>query len=115
MTLEGIRKRMLADEEMPDESFKSISGIIALEAHEDRLQLWEAVQSRDARIAQLEAELSGSKIDFLQRWMRTPNPMLGNAVPIEMMRQGLGTRVAMFIDAAYEASSAPETKGDANV
>jgi uncharacterized protein (DUF2384 family) len=82
----------------------------------DLLHLYKQEQ---ARIAQLEAHIKGlerdyqeSRVDFIQRWMRTPNPMLGNSVPIEMMRQGLGTRVAMFIDAAYEASSAPETKGE---
>jgi sugar phosphate isomerase/epimerase len=50
------------------------------------------------RCGRLEAALSNEHIDFLQRWVRTPNPMLGNAVPIEMMRAGRGDRVAAFID-----------------
>ena len=50
-----------------------------------------------------ETKLSG--VDFLQRWMRTPNPMLGDAVPIEMMRAGLGNHVALFIDSAFTAET----------
>lgn len=50
-------------------------------------------------------------IDFLQCWMRTPNPMLGNAVPIEMMRAGLGHRVAAFIDSAFAADLIPDETG----
>lgn len=59
------------------------------------------------RIRALEAAPSG--IDFLQTWMRTPNPQLGGAVPLDMLYQGYGRRLAQFIDSAYEANSAPET------
>lgn len=47
-------------------------------------------------------------IDFLQKWMRAPNPMLGDAVPIELMRAGLGHRVAAFIESAFEAETVAE-------
>lgn len=53
----------------------------------------------------LEAALSASKIEFLQQWMRAPNPMLGGAVPLDMMYQGMGRRVAQFIDSAYQSET----------
>lgn len=37
-----MRKRMLRDEDLSDEDFVRFSRVIALEAHEDRLKLWEA-------------------------------------------------------------------------
>jgi Protein of unknown function (DUF2384) len=52
-------------------------------------------------------ELSVIKIEFLQKWMRTANPQLGGAVPLDLMYQGMGRRVAQFIDSAWEASGGP--------
>lgn len=46
-------------------------------------------------------------IAFLQTWMRTPNPMLGDMKPLDLMQMGKGDRVALFIEAAHEAESPP--------
>lgn len=48
-------------------------------------------------------------VDFLQNWMRTPNPMLGDNRPIEMLRMGKGARLALFIEEAYESQSRDTT------
>lgn len=42
-------------------------------------------------------------IEFLHLWMRTPNPMLGNVSPLDMMDSGRGERLADFIRDAAEA------------
>lgn len=67
----------------------------------------------EARCREIEARTGP---DFLQMWMRAPNPMLGGAVPIEMMRKGMGARVAAFIDSALAAElandSGMETRAD---
>ena len=64
----------------------------------------DAIEALEARCR----EQSASNIDFLQRWMRTPNPMLGGAVPLDMMYQGMGRRVAQFIDSAFTAETSCE-------
>ena len=52
------------------------------------------------------ASLTG--VEFLQAWMRTPNPMLGDVAPLTMLKSGRGDRLAMFIEHAYEAEQPPE-------
>lgn len=52
-----------------------------------------------ARIAELEKR---DGIDFLFLWMTTPNPMLGNTKPIEIMKLGRGQKLAQFIEQAME-------------
>lgn len=42
-------------------------------------------------------------IEFLQLWMRAPNPMLGGMVPITLLKAGFGHRVAAFLDSALLA------------
>jgi Protein of unknown function (DUF2384) len=49
-------------------------------------------------IRELRDEVSNDHIEFLQKWMRTSNPMFGNSEPIEMLRAGLGHKVAKFLD-----------------
>lgn len=49
-----------------------------------------------------------SNVQFLQRWMRTPNPMLGNVAPLDMCRMGKGDKLAQFIEAAYELDRSPD-------
>ncbi len=51
-------------------------------------------------------------IDFLHKWMRTGNPMLGGIAPLEMLRQGRGTKLARFIEDAYEDMQPPQKEGD---
>lgn len=60
---DSMRGRMLADEELSEAEFKRLARRIALEAHEDRLKLWETaleryerLNARDARIAALETK-----------------------------------------------------------
>jgi hypothetical protein len=47
-------------------------------------------------------------IDFLQRWMRTPNPQFGGEIPLRLMLIGKGDKVAQYIQDAYELSKPPE-------
>lgn len=42
---DDMRKRMLADEELSEEEFEARAYRIALEAHEDRLKLWESLHT----------------------------------------------------------------------
>lgn len=76
---------------LPETDMTWICGIDGCKA--TRAGLSERIVSED--------ELSAIKIEFLQKWMRTPNPQLGGAVPLEMMYQGFGRRVAQFIDSAW--------------
>lgn len=46
------------------------------------------------------APLAG--VDFLQVWMRAPNPMLGNSTPLAMLKANRGHKLAQFIEDAYE-------------
>lgn len=46
-------------------------------------------------------------VEFLQAWMHTPNPMLGNITPLEMMKAGRGDNLARFIETAYELNQGP--------
>lgn len=48
-------------------------------------------------------------VEFLQMWMRTPNPMLGNIAPLALMKMGKGARLALYIESAFEAEQPPET------
>lgn len=41
-------------------------------------------------------------LEFLFTWMQTPNPMLGGEVPLRMMADGRGPRLALFIRQAIE-------------
>jgi predicted RNase H-like nuclease (RuvC/YqgF family) len=53
---DSMRGRMLADEELPEEEFERQAHRIALEAHEDRLKLWETALERfDTEVAILRA------------------------------------------------------------
>lgn len=45
-----MRQRMLADEERSDEDFERLARLISLEAHEDRLKLWEDVERLTAEL-----------------------------------------------------------------
>lgn len=47
-------------------------------------------------------------VEFLQSWMRTGNPMLGNISPLEMLQAGRGHKLAEFIEAAYELNTSPQ-------
>lgn len=51
-----MRARMLADEELSEEEFERQAHRIALEAHEDRLQLWETALERWERLQRLESQ-----------------------------------------------------------
>jgi prenyltransferase beta subunit len=53
-------------------------------------------------LAAFEQRRIDSNIDFLQAWMRTPNPMLGNMAPLTMLRAGFGHRLAAFIEGAAQ-------------
>jgi hypothetical protein len=46
--------------------------------------------------------LMGWDIYQADRWMKTENPLLGNAAPIEFIRRGRGHKVAAFIASAED-------------
>jgi hypothetical protein len=52
-------------------------------------------------------ECGHAGIDFLQKWMRTPNPQFGGAIPLQLMLIGQGHKVAQYIQDAYEFSKPP--------
>jgi hypothetical protein len=65
---------------------------------------------QERRAAETPAPLTG--VEFLQAWMRTPNPILGDVAPLTLLKSGLGNRLAVFIEQAYEADQSPEeTRG----
>lgn len=39
------------------------------------------------------------KVDL---WMSTPNPLLGNSVPLEMIRKGRGRKLIRFVETSIE-------------
>lgn len=47
-------------------------------------------------------QVTADRIDFLQRWMRTPSPLLGNVTPLDMMKLGRGEKLAQFIETQFE-------------
>lgn len=53
---ESMRGRMLADEDLSDEEFERQSHRIALEAHEDRLKLWETALERWEKLQRFQAD-----------------------------------------------------------
>jgi hypothetical protein len=56
----GMRARMLADEELSEEEFERQAHRIALEAHEDRLKLWETALERWERLQRLDSQADAS-------------------------------------------------------
>lgn len=55
-TNDEMRQRMLRDEELSEEEFKARAHRIALEAHEDRLKLWESLHTDPRTGARLSDE-----------------------------------------------------------
>jgi hypothetical protein len=55
-TPDSMRGRMLADEALSEEEFERQAHRIALEAHEDRLKLWETALERWERLQRYEAD-----------------------------------------------------------
>lgn len=45
--------------------------------------------------------------DFLHRWMRAKNPLLGDMAPLEMLKAGRGEKLARFIEEAAQESAPP--------
>lgn len=57
---DSMRGRMLADEGLSEEEFERLAHRIALEAHEDRLKLWETAIERYETIKRLEGALAAA-------------------------------------------------------
>ena len=55
----STRYRMLADEELSEEEFERQAYRIALEAHEDRLKLWETALEMWEQIQRLDSQADG--------------------------------------------------------
>lgn len=67
-----MRERMLADEERSEQAFEELSLRIALEAHEDRLKLWDDVErltrERDSlRSAVIQTEALTARLERIER------------------------------------------------
>jgi hypothetical protein len=60
----SMRGRMLADEELSEEEFERLAHRIALEAHEDRLKLWETALIRFERINALQARIDALMLEY---------------------------------------------------
>jgi hypothetical protein len=60
---ESMRGRMLADEELSEEDFERQALRIAIEAHEDRLKLYETALERFEKIQRLNALLERYEAD----------------------------------------------------
>lgn len=61
---------------------------------------------RDYLVEELAERMNN--VEFLQTWMRTENPMLGNIKPLDMLRAGKGNKLAQFLEATYELDKVPE-------
>lgn len=48
-------------------------------------------------------------IEFLFKWFNTPNPMLGNTKPRDMILLGRGHKLVQFIDDAMEDEEAAKS------
>lgn len=64
-----MRGRMLADEALSDEDFERVAHRIALEAHEDRLQLWNTALQRYEQIERLEALIQRIECKLGRGWV----------------------------------------------
>lgn len=42
---------------------------------------------------------SDRNVEFLHAWMRAPNPLLAGRTPLQMLKAGMGDKLAAFIEA----------------
>jgi hypothetical protein len=76
--------------------------------NELELQLQQSKLERDAVVERLAELTQRDGIGFLFLWMTTPNPMMGNLVPLERMKMGRGKQIAQFIEQAMEDEAAAQ-------
>lgn len=71
------------------------------------MKLGGATTLENLRAADQPSALTG--VEFLHRWMETPNPMLGYVSPLDMMDIGRGAKLAKFIrqEAADNEATVP--------
>jgi hypothetical protein len=69
---------------------------------------WPPPEPDDVPWAPLYLTMEGRPVitgpDFMHRWMRTENPLLGGVTPLAMLKNGRGQKLAAFIEEAYELS-----------